>query len=187
MRPFERSFAGEWGRGRQSHDDRSLLDVHVQLYGVSAKRLNEQIKRNRKRFPEDFVFQLTTTEWDALRSQIATSKQGRGGARYAPCAFTEHGAIMAANVLNSSHAVRASVHVVRAFVRLRQALVAHRELAQKVNELELKVGTHDTAVTRILHAIRQLMEPPPEPPKERIGFRPPSAAPDAGDSGTRGA
>ena len=143
----------------------------AELYGVPTYRLNEQVKRNARRFPEDFVFRLTTEEAAALRSQFAISKEGRGGARYAPNAFTEHGAIMAANVLNSRRAVQASVHVVRAFVRLRHTLAAHQELAQKFRELERKVGTHDEAIRGILAAIRQLMEPPPEPPKERIGFR----------------
>lgn len=98
----------------------------AELYGVPAKRLNEQVRRNKARFPEDFVFRLSREEAAALRSQIATSKRGRGGARHLPYAFTEHGAIMAANVLNSRRAVQASVHVVRAFVRLRQTLAPIR-------------------------------------------------------------
>lgn len=154
---------------------RILIDVDLAaLYGVSTKRLNEQVKRNAERFPEDFMFQLTAAEAAALRSQFATSKKSSGGRRYLPYAFTEHGAIMAANVLNSHRAVQASVLVVRAFVRLRRLLSTHRDLAKKLAELEERIGRHDGAIHALMKAIRDLMEPSPDPRKERIGFRPPS-------------
>jgi len=155
--------------------ERVILDAELaKLYGVTAKRLNEQVRRNRERFPEDFMFQLTKEEFaelkseiDAsnLRSQIATARS-HGGRRYLPHAFTEHGAIMAANVLNSERAVRASVEVVRTFVRLRQMLASNAELARKLEELEKK---YDRQFKVVFDAIRQLMTPP-EPPQKQIGF-----------------
>ncbi|MHB0926544.1 MAG: ORF6N domain-containing protein [Gallionellaceae bacterium] len=152
-----------------------MLDADLaELYGVETKRLNEQVRRNSERFPEDFMFQLTSEEFIHLRSQIATSNNpvGRGGRRYLPFVFTEHGAIMAASVLNSSRAVEVSVHVVRAFVHLRELVSSHKELAQKLNQLERKVGAHDKAIAEIITAIRELMTPP-EPKKKRpIGFAP---------------
>ncbi|MCP9439627.1 MAG: ORF6N domain-containing protein [Nitrospira sp.] len=147
-----------------------VLDADLAaLYGVPTKRLNEQVKRNADRFPDDFVFQLTEEEAESLRSQFATSKSGRGGRRSRPYAFTEHGAIMAANVLNSKRAIHMSVYVVRAFVRMRQALAAHKDLAAKLAELERKLGTHDEQIAGLFEAIRQLMNQPP-PPGRRIGF-----------------
>ena len=118
----------------------------------------QAVKRNIERFPSDFAFQLSTAEYDSLRSQIVISK-GRGGRRYLLHAFTEHGAIMAANVLNSKQAVRMSVFVVRAFVKLREVLATHKQLADKLTELECKVGTHDKAIVSIIAAIRGLTEP----------------------------
>jgi hypothetical protein len=149
-----------------------LLDSDLaELYGVSVKRLNQQVKRNPDRFPADFMFQLTAEECTALRLQIATSKPGRGGRRYAPFAFTEHGAIMAASVLNSRRAIEMSVLVVRAFVRLREMLATNRELAAKVAELERRLETHDGAIKHIVAAIKQLMQPPAKPQRQ-IGFQP---------------
>ena len=140
-------------------------------YGVTTKRLNEQVKRNIKRFPPDFAFELTDEEWSALRSQIATSnvRPGRGGRRYQPYAFTEHGAVMAASVLNSDRAVEVSVFVVRAFVRMSRMLASHRQLALKLAEIEARVSTHDRSIQSLLAAIRSLITPP-EPKKKRIGF-----------------
>ena len=144
---------------------RVLLDTELAaLYGVSTKRFNEQVRRNRQRFPADFMFQLSAEEHETLRSQIATSiSTGRGGRRYLPYAFTEHGAIMAATVLNSSRAVEMSVYVVRAFVKLRELLASNRELARRFDELEAhiekKFATHDEAIAALLSAIRQLMSP----------------------------
>jgi hypothetical protein len=152
-----------------------MLDADLAaLYGVTTKRLNEQVRRNLERFPADFMFQLTDQELGILRSQFATSSsQTRqpawGGRRTAPYAFTEHGAIMAATVLNSPRAIEVSVYVVRAFVRLREMIAANKELARKLEELEQRLDTHDQAITEILHAIRQLMAPA-ETKKRPIGF-----------------
>jgi hypothetical protein len=143
------------------------------LYGVTTKRLNEQVRRNRGRFPRDFMFELSSEETATLRSQNATSKRGRGGRRYAPYAFTEHGAIMLASVLSTRVAVQASVHVVRAFVRLREILATHRDLARKLEELE---GKYDAQFKVVFDAIRQLMAPP-EKARRSIGFRVEEARP----------
>ncbi|HET6883334.1 MAG TPA: ORF6N domain-containing protein [Pirellulales bacterium] len=148
---------------------KALLDSDLALlYGVPTKRLNEQVRRNRDRFPGDFMFQLTAEEAASLRSQNATSNVGRGGRRYRPYAFTEHGAIMAATVLNSPRAVEVSVFVVRAFVKLRELAGAHKELARKLDDLERK---YDEKFRIVFDAIRQLMAPPPPTEKKRrIGF-----------------
>src|ERR1700733_7597123 len=154
---------------------RVILDTDIaDLYGVPVKVLNQQVKRNRERFPADFVFQLTSKEDAVLRSQFVTSKEGRGGRRYAPYAFTEHGAIMAATVLNSERAVEMSVFVVRAFVRLREMLATNRRLAGKIDELENRLDTHDSTIQDLLEAIKELMTPE-DPPRKRIGFQLPAA------------
>jgi ORF6N domain len=148
-----------------------ILDEDLaELYDVPVKRLNQQVRRNQERFPSDFMFQLTAKEHKVLRLQIATSKQGAGGRRYAPYAFTEHGAIMAATVLNSRRAVQMSVFVVRAFVRLREMLANNRQLAAKLNELENHVDGHDTTIQQLIGAIKQLMAPE-QPTGRKIGFR----------------
>ena len=148
-----------------------ILDSDLaQLYGVTVKRLNEQVKRNQDRFPADFLFRLTVKEDEILRSQIATSSSEHGGRRYPPYAFTEHGAIMAATVLNSPKAVEMSVFVVRAFVRLREMLANNRQLASKINELEQRLETHDTAIQDLIDAIKELMAPPPGS-RKKIGFQ----------------
>lgn len=147
---------------------RVMLDVDLaDLYGVATKRFNEQVKRNTERFPLDFMFQLTQEEFASLRSQFATS--GRGGRRYLPYAFTEHGAIMAASVLSTPKAIEMSVFVVRAFVELRDWLSSHSELAEKLDYLERKVATHDQALAGVIDAIRQLMSPPQSKTRP-IGF-----------------
>jgi len=157
---------------------RVILDSDLaELYGISVKRLNEQVRRNRERFPSDFMFLLTAKEHKALRSQIATSKKGRGGRRYPPHAFTEHGAIMAATVLNSKRAIEMSVFVVRAFVRMRELLVKNRQLAAKINELDRRLETHDTAIQELVDAIKELMIPAETTKKHKIGFQlPPGKA-----------
>jgi hypothetical protein len=149
---------------------RVMLDADLaMIYGVTTKRLNEQLRRNRSRFPSDFAFQLTTEELTNLRSQIATSSF-HGGRRYRPWVFTEHGTLMLASVLNSEIAVQASVRVVRAFVRLREMIAANAQLAAKLEELELRFDSHDEAIANLFAALKQLLEPP-EPPKRReIGF-----------------
>jgi phage regulator Rha-like protein len=156
---------------------RVILDSDLAaLYGVPTKRLNEQYRRNRKRFPEDFAFQLTVKETNSLRSQIATSSS-HGGRRYRPYAFTEHGALMAANILNSPRAVQMSIFVVRAFAKMRETLLSTRELARKLAALEKKLTSrldvHEAAIVQVLQEIMQILNPPPsppEPPRRRIGF-----------------
>jgi phage regulator Rha-like protein len=150
---------------------RVILDSDLaELYGVTVKQLNQQIKRNRERFPTDFMFQLTAKENQILRSQIVTSSKKHGGRRYPPYAFTEHGAIMAATVLNSKQAIEMSVFVVRAFVRMREMLAKNRQLAAKINELDQRLETHDTAIQDIIEAIKELMVPE-GPSKRKIGFQ----------------
>jgi phage regulator Rha-like protein len=147
--------------------EKVILDSDLALlYGVETRALIQAIKRNPKRLPSDFMFQLNSKEFDVLRSQFVISK-GRGGRRYLPYAFTEHGAIMAANVLNSDRAVQASVQVVRAFVKLRQMLASNADLARKLDALEKK---YDRQFKIVFDAIRQLMTPPPANAKS-IGFR----------------
>jgi phage regulator Rha-like protein len=156
---------------------RVILDADLaRAYGVPTKRLNEAVKRTLERFPSDFAFLLKPQEVASLRSQIATSK-GRGGRRYTPRVFTEHGAIMAANVLNSARAVQMSVFVVRAFVKMREVLSQNGQLAKKLAELERRLtgrlDVHEKAIVHILDEIKKLMEPlppQPEPKRRQIGF-----------------
>ena len=154
---------------------RVLLDTDLAtLYGVTTKRLNEQVKRNAARFPEDFLFRLSAAEVETLnRSQIATGSQKHRDPRFPPYAFTEHGAIMASMILNSPHAVEMSVYVVRAFVRLRELLSSNRELARRFAQLETRLEKrlteHDQAIAAILSAIRKLMNRP-VPKRRPIGF-----------------
>jgi phage regulator Rha-like protein len=165
-------------RGRKVILDSNLAE----LYGVEVKRLNEQVKRNAERFPADFVFRVKEED---LRSQIATSKanarkgrngetRGRGGRRYRPYAFTEHGAIMAATVLNSKRAVEMSIFVVRAFVRMREALATNHKIVAKLNDLEQRLENHDADIQDIVEAIREMMRPP-APTGKKIGFALPAA------------
>ena len=157
-----------------------LLDADLALiYGVPTKVLNQAVKRNLRRFPSDFVFRLTAEELEAIQSQIAaganrsqivTGSQKHRDPRFLPYAFTEHGAIMAANVLNSRRAVQMSLYVVRAFVRLRAILATHKELDKKLAELERRVKSHDEHIQLLFEAIRHLMAPEPPKPR-RIGFR----------------
>lgn len=153
---------------------RVLLDSDLAaLYGVTTARLNQQVRRNLERFPADFMFELAVTEHAALMLQTATSKPGRGGRRKPPLVFTEHGAIQAANVLNSPRAVLMGIHVVRAFVRLRELLSANKELAKRIDDLESriarKLSVQDDAISGIIKTIRELMNPP-LPKKRPIGF-----------------
>ena len=149
---------------------RVMLDADLaEIYRVTTKRLNEQVKRNHSRFPGDFMFRLTAREVGELnRSQIATGSQKHRDPRFPPYAFTEHGAVMLASVLNSTVAVEASIQVVRAFIRIRTILAAHKELARKLEELERK---YDARFKVVFEAIRQLMRPElPEPSRRPIGF-----------------
>jgi hypothetical protein len=153
-----------------------MLDSDLaELYGVTTKRLNEQVKRNQGRFPGDFMFQLTRQEADRLnRSQIATGSQRHRNPRHKPYAFTEHGAVMLASVLSTPIAVEASIRVVRAFVRLRSILVEHKDLARKIKALEKSYRAqsqrYDAQFNAVFDAIRKLMEPPPARAARRIGF-----------------
>jgi ORF6N domain len=146
---------------------RVMLDSDLaQLYGVETKVLNRAVKRNRTRFPADFMFQLTSEEAEALRCQIGTSKTGRGGRRFRPYVFTEQGVAMLSSVLRSRRAVRVNVEIMRAFVRLRRWLVTHEDLARRLDTLEKK---YDSQFRGVFEAIRQLMLPS-EPPRKQIGF-----------------
>ena len=158
---------------------RVMLDSDLaMIYGVTTKRLNEQLKRNRARFPADFAFQLTVQESRNLKSQIATSSlrsqcvtsSSHGGKRKLPWVFTEHGALMLASVLNSAIAVQASVRVVRAFVRLREMVAANAQLAVKLKELERRFDSHDEAIANLFAALKELLEPTDAPKRREIGF-----------------
>jgi hypothetical protein len=153
---------------------RVILDADLaELYGVQVRHLNQQVKRNAKRFPLAFRFQLSPHEWKILRSQNVISSAGHGGARYRPYAFTEHGAIMAATVVNSERAIEMSVFVVLAFVRMRRAIAGNRHILTKLAELERRLEAHDTDIQDLMEAIRELMSPA-EPSRTRIGFEAPS-------------
>ena len=159
-------------------DQRVMLDSDLaKIYGVPAKRLNEQVGRNLKRFPSSFAFQLTEQEWERLRSQNATSKKGRGGRRYLPWVFTEHGALQLTSVLKSQTAIEASIRVVQVFISMRGQLAAHKELAGKLAELEGRITGHDEALQNLFEAIRQLIEPPLPENRKQIGFMRESAPP----------
>ncbi len=145
-----------------------MLDSDLaELYGVSTSRLNEQVRRNIDRFPNDFMFQLTDSEFSNLKSQIATSSWG--GRRKLPLVFTEQGVSMLSSVLHSEQAVQVNIAIMRAFVQLREMLSTHKELAHKLEELERKVGIHDQTIVQLIEAIRQLMEPSAEK-RRQIGF-----------------
>ena len=153
-------------------DQRVILDADLAvLYGVSTKVLNQAVRRNQERFPKAFLFQLTRSEWlNDLKSQIVTSNI-RGGRRSPPFAFTEHGALMAANVLNSERAILMSVELINAFIRLRQMALSVEELAGKVDALERGFRQHGEQFQVVFDALRQLLNSP-EKPKPRIGFHP---------------
>ena len=149
---------------------RVMVDADLAaLYGVSTKRLNEQVKRNRDRFPGDFAFRLTAGETAEVVANCDHLARLRFSATL-PLAFTEHGALMASAVLNTPKAVDVSIFVVRAFVRMRETLAGHKELAKRLDELEHKVGTQDRSIGHILDALRQLTQPPETPKRRRIGF-----------------
>jgi hypothetical protein len=152
-------------RGKKVMLDRDL----ALLYGVATMRLNEQVKRNRNRFPEDFMFQLTKEEVANLKSQIAISSWG--GDRKLPYVFTEQGVAMLSSVLHSERAVQVNIAIMRAFVKLREFLLTHKELAEKIEELERKYQLHETDIQVIFMTIRKLLEPPPEEPLcQRFGL-----------------
>jgi phage regulator Rha-like protein len=166
-------------------EKRVMLDRDLaKLYGVETKRLKEQVKRNIRRFPEDFMFQLTWEEAEALRltitpscsrSQIATLKRGQN-IKYQPYVFTEQGVAMLSSVLSSERAIHVNIQIMRAFVKLKELLLTHKDLAIKIEALERKYSDHDVKIQAIFNAIKQLLEAPkpespkPEEPKKRIGF-----------------
>ena len=153
---------------------RVILDTDLaELYGVQVRHLNQQVKRNAKRFPLAFRFQLSEHEFKILRSQNVISSEGHGGTRYRPYVFTEHGAIMAATVLNSERAIEMSVFVVLAFVRMRRAIAGNRHILTKLAKLERRLESHDADIQDLMDAIRELMSPA-EPSRSRIGFEVPS-------------
>jgi hypothetical protein len=154
-------------RGQKIMLDSDLAD----LYEVPTKQFNRAVKRNLDRFPEDFAFILTDQEFDALRCQIGTSNKGRGGRRYLPYAFTEHGIAMLSAVLHSERAVQVSVFIVRAFVRLREVITAHKDLAARIEKLESGHAQHASIITLLAQEIRALKILPDPPPRHPIGFR----------------
>lgn len=162
---------------------RVMLDSDLaKIYGVPTFRFNEAVKRNKERFPTDFMFQLTAEENASLRSQFAILETGRGRHRkYRPYAFTEYGALMAANILNSPRAVQMSIFVVRAFAKMREALLASPDLARKLAALEKKLtgrlDVHEAAIVKVLQDLMQILSPPPlppDPPQRKIGFQSPA-------------
>ncbi len=151
-------------RGQRVMIDRDLAE----LYGVTTKVLNQAVKRNKERFPADFMFMLTKNE----KNELVTNCDRFNSLKHStslPFAFTEHGAVMLASILNSQEAVEASIYVVRAFIKLREILLTHKELALKFKELEMKIETHDEQITAIMEAINQLLKPP-DVPKRKVGF-----------------
>jgi hypothetical protein len=155
---------------------RVILDFDLaRLYGVPVRQLNQQLKRNQERFPSDFVFQLSAKESEDLRSQSVISSERHGGRRYLPNAFTEHGAIMAATVLNSTRAVDMSVFVVRAFVRLRDMVAGNRKLAAKIYELESRMDKNDFVTRELLKTIKAMMMPQ-KFKRRQLGFELPASA-----------
>jgi hypothetical protein len=145
-----------------------ILDFHLaSLYGISTKRLKEQVRRNLRRFPPDFMFELNQEEFNALRSHFATSKSGRGGTRYRSYAFTEQGVAMLSSILSTNRAIDVNISIMRAFVKLRDMIATNKELARKLEDIEKK---YDSQFKIVFEAIRKLMQPP-EKPKRQIGFR----------------
>ena len=153
-------------RGKKVMLDRDLAT----LYGVETRTLNQAVRRNINRFPEDFMFQLTTEEMENWKSQIVISNKEKMGLRKRPYVFTENGVAMLSSVLSSERAVEVNIQIMRTFTRLREMILTHKELAHKLAQLERKIGKHDDEIKTIFNAIRQLMVPP-EPKRRKIGFR----------------
>ena len=149
-------------RGKKVILDRDLAE----MYGVKTKELNQAVQRNLKRFPNDFMYQLTREEVANLKSQIVTSSWG--GTRKPPRVFTEQGVAMLSGLLNSNRAIQVNIAIMRAFVKLRELLLTHKELSQKLEELERKYQLHETDIQVIFEAIKKLLEPPQEPPNSRF-------------------
>lgn len=153
-------------RGQKVMIDYDLAD----LYDVETKRLKEAVRRNIDRFPDDFMFELTQTEFESLRSQFATSKTGRGGARYLPMAFTEQGVAMLSSVLNSETAIRVNIQIIRVFTKMRELLSTHKDILLQLEKMEKKLTGHDEDIALIFKYLKQLLTPPPTP-RNKIGFK----------------
>jgi hypothetical protein len=148
-----------------------MLDYDLaELYDVETKRLKEAVRRNFTRFPEDFMFELTKDEFDSLRTQIASSKKGRGGARYEPMAFTEQGVTMLSCILNSERAIDVNIRIIRVFTKMREMLLSQKEILLKIDQIERKITGHDEDIQVIFQYLKQLLNPPDEPRKQ-IGFK----------------
>ncbi|HNP77696.1 MAG TPA: ORF6N domain-containing protein [Cyclobacteriaceae bacterium] len=148
-----------------------MLDFDLAgLYHVETGRLNEQVKRNASRFPEDFMFQLTSEEWETLRSQFAISKKGRGGRRYLPFAFSEHGVLMLSSVLNSERAILVNIQIMRVYTKLKGMLLTHKDILLKLEKLEQKTGMHDENFKIVFDYLKELLNPKTEPIR-KIGFK----------------
>lgn len=150
-------------------EKRVMIDRDIaELYGVTTKRINEAVKRNKERFPEDFMFQLSKEEHEILRSQIATSSWG--GSRYAPYAFTEHGVLMLANVLKSEQAIEMSLQIIRVFVQMRELALTHKDVLVKLLKIEKKITEHDEDLKVLFDAVKEMLETPKQP-REKIGYK----------------
>ena len=148
-----------------------MLDIDLaELYQVETKRLNKQVKRNIDRFPEDFMFPLTNEEWERLRSQFATSNQGRGGRRYPPLAFTEYGVLMSSSVLNSERSMQVNIQIMRIYSKLKGMIMDHKDILLKLEKLEGKVSKHDENFKVVFDYLRELLNPKSEPIR-KIGFK----------------
>jgi hypothetical protein len=166
-------------------DQKVVLDVDLaRIYGVPTRVLNQALRRNKRRFPADFAFQLSGEEYDAMRSQIVIASSGaknkrsqivtesRRNIRYRPWVFTEHGALQAANILRSNRAIAMSVYVIRAFIELREKVAANAAILKHLAEIDKTLLEHDSALRDIYQKLLPLLTPPPEPPRRQIGFRP---------------
>lgn len=148
-----------------------MLDSDLaELYQVETKRLKEAVRRNMSRFPEDFMFELTKHEVDSLRSQIATSKTGRGGARYLPLAFTEQGVAMLSSILNSETAIQVNIQIIRVFTKMKQVILDHKDILLQLEKIERKLTQHDEDIALIFQCLKQLLNPP-EQERPKIGFK----------------
>jgi phage regulator Rha-like protein len=146
--------------------DRDLAE----LYGVETKRLKEAVRRNSDRFPKDFMFKMNRKEFDILRTQFASSKEGRGGTRYLPMVFTEQGVTMLACILNSKRAITVNIQLIRIYTKLREMLLTHKDILLQLEKIQQKLTGHDVQIEQIFHYLKQLLNPP-QPPRPRIGFR----------------
>jgi len=168
LRLHDKAIAGRIYRIR---GEQVMLDSDLaELYGVETRVLNLQVSRNRSRFPKDFMFRLTDAEWEALRSQIVISKAGRGGRRYAPLAFTEHGVLMLSSVLRSERAIKVNIQIMRVFVKMNRLLMTDRSVRQKMELMEARLSDHGQMIEELFFAVKELMTKP-EPSRKRLGYR----------------